>query len=1236
VHDTRTPGGAAEAACRLLEGLWDVGQQPDVGRILGETGVKDAADVAQVLAVDQWRRWQAGERVPVETYLERFPPIAAEPDAALELIYGELLVREELGEHPTDDEYLSRFPQWADGLRQQLQLHRKIDECTLGSHVQVGSRDKTLPAGPRAAAGRLPKPPQVPGYQITGVLGRGAMGVVYQALHLRLGRTVALKIVLAGGHASATDLVRFLSEAELAARLQHPNIVQIYDIGNHQGLPYFTLEHVDRGTLAKFLAGKPLDARASADFVKTLAVAVEHAHQHGVVHRDLKPANILLQSKSESRNSKSETAGPDFGFRISDFEPKIADFGLAKLVGVGPGLTTTGTTLGTPSYMAPEQATGRHTEVGPAADVYALGAILYEMLTGRPPFVGATSMDTLAQVLNQEPVPPARFQPGVPRDLDTVCLQCLRKVPAKRYASAQALADDLVRFLEGRPVEARRTSSLERGWRWCRRNPALASLSAALALLVLAIAVASTIAASSMRRQRDDARALADALEVEQGNLRDEQANTLGQLRRAEEAERQRDLELGRSLLSEGIATQRSGQRGQRFRSLDLLAQAAKKLGAHPEGMKLIPELRDQAIAAMGLTDVRPLWRRELGTQKCMHCDSRMKRYAVLDIHTGQTTVYRMEDGRKLLDLPAPEIAIWHAVLKFSPDGQQLVIQYALRGEANQAVLVRVFHLDRKEPVFDRRMRGSADGSTIHPNGRWLVFPPTDGGLAVWDLVEKREVRRLPVAFVPFTVCVDARGERLAVNDAGHPLVKIFDLKTGRELASWNSQVGSAAMAWSADGRLLAVGHHDGRTFVWDVDRGRLASVLQGHTNRVTYCQFAHNGYLLATSSWDFTTRLWDASSGEALVSTPGEIFQLSADDDRLFSHENNQLVLSELSHGQVLRRFNPGLVGNRLADDQFHLGYSTAFSPDGRLLAVGGPDGARLLNAATGQELEHLKGKLVGSVLFHPDGRSLITCGEGALTRWPILSDRDLAPGQVRLGPPQLLRQLPQTASYAAWMPGHAKVVTASHTGQLQIIDLAHPDPADGRPVAIDLKNYRAMSLGVTPDGRWATMGCWRDRQLPVFDLARRRLERALPPSDGTGWAETNATFSPDGRWLAWYCQGTTRNGYYFHRAGTWERKMFIPVQGLRGWAAPVYTPDSRLMALSISPERILLADAATGRPITHLATHEPLMPAPLTFSPDASRLIAFTNKKTLLSWDLHRIREQLATLGIEAPELR
>jgi serine/threonine protein kinase/WD40 repeat protein len=1234
VHDTRAPGGNAESACRLLEGLWDVGQQPDVGRVLAETGVKDAAGVAQVLAVDQWRRWQAGERVPVETYLERFPPVAAEPDAALELIYGELLVREELGEHPTDDEYLSRFPQWAEGLRQQLQLHREIDDYTLGSHVQVvGSRDKTLPAGARATAGRLPKPPQVPGYQITGVLGRGAMGVVYKALHLRLGRTVALKIVLAGGHASATDLVRFLSEAELAARLQHPNIVQIYDIGNHQGLPYFTLEHINGGTLTKFLGGKPLDAHASAEFVKTLAVAVEHAHQHGVVHRDLKPANILLQGKSEVRNSNSEPAAPDFGFRISDFDPKIADFGLAKLVGVGPGLTTTGTTLGTPSYMAPEQATGQHTEVGPAADVYALGAILYEMLTGRPPFVGATSMDTLAQVLNQEPVPPARFQPGVPRDLDTVCLQCLRKVPAKRYASAQALADDLGRFLEGRPVEARRTSTVERGWRWCRRNPALSGLSAALALLVLAIAVASTIAATLMRRQRDDARALADALEVEQGKLRDEQEKTLGQLRRAEEAEQQRDLELGRSLLSAGIATQRSGQRGQRFRSLDLLAQAAKKLRAHPEGQKRIPELRDQAIAALGLTDVRPLWRRELGTQKSISCDSRMERYAILDINTGKTGLHRMDDGRKLLDIPGPGLAIWHGMVKFSPDAQYLLVQYALSGGTN--LLLRVFPVGKTDPVLSRRMRNSADGVAFHPNSRWLVFPPEDGGLAIWDIVDKREVRRFPVAFLPWAVCLDGRGERVAVNDADHALVKIFDVMTGRELASWNSQVGNAAVAWSADGRLLAVGNGDGRTLVWDVDRGRLASVLQGHSDRVVFCQFAHSGYLLATTSWDHTTRLWDASSGEALVSSPGESYQLSAAADRLFSHENNQLVLSELSHGQVLRSFNPALVGNRFEDDQFDLGYSADFSPDGRLLAVGGTDGARILDAAAGQEAIHLEGKSVRSVLFHPDGRSLIASGNGALTRWTILLDRDSAPGRLRLAPPQVLRQLPQINSYAAWMPRHASVAVASYRGVLQVVDLAHRDPAEGRPAAIDLKNYRAMSLAVTPDGRWATMGCWRDRQLPVFDLVKRRLERALPPSDGTGWAETSATFSPNGRWLAWYCQGTTRNGYYFHRAGTWEREMYIPVKGLTGWAAPVYTRDSRLMALSISPERILLADAATGRPIAHLSTHEPLMPAPLTFSPDGSRLIARTNKKTLLSWDLHRIREELAKLGIKVPEL-
>jgi tRNA A-37 threonylcarbamoyl transferase component Bud32 len=317
--------------------------------------------------------------------------------------------------------------------------------------------------------------PAVPGYAIEGLLGRGGMGVVYKARHVALKRTVALKMIRAGVHAGDQERARFKAEAEAVARLQHPNIVQVFEVGEAGGCPFCALEFVEGGSLAQKLRGAPLPPREAAALVEALARGMHLAHARNVVHRDLKPANVLL---------------------AADGTPKITDFGLGRQLDTDSRATRDGAVMGTPSCMAPEQAFGRTHEAGPAADVYALGAILYECLTGRPPFKGATVGETLDQVRTQEPVPPHELQPRTPRDLETVCLKCLRKEPERRYASAAELAAELGRFLRGEPVLARRVGRLERTARWARRNPALA---AALAGVMIGAVVASWLAVAAWR-----------------------------------------------------------------------------------------------------------------------------------------------------------------------------------------------------------------------------------------------------------------------------------------------------------------------------------------------------------------------------------------------------------------------------------------------------------------------------------------------------------------------------------------------------------------------------------------------------------------------------------------------------------------------------------------------------------------------------------------------------------------
>jgi tetratricopeptide (TPR) repeat protein len=310
--------------------------------------------------------------------------------------------------------------------------------------------------------------PSVPGYAVEAVLGRGGMGVVFRARHLALNRPVALKMVLSGGYVSPAERECLRREAELIAALRHPHIVPLFDAGDSGGRPYYTMELVEGGTLAQKLAGAPLAAKPAAALVAQLADAVHAAHQLGVVHRDLKPANVLL---------------------AADGTPKIGDFGLARRVD-GGGATVTGMVVGTPSYMAPEQARGEVRSVGPATDVYGLGAILYKALTGRPPFRAATAAETVVQVLTQPPVPPSRLNSSVPRDLETICLKCLEKQPARRYATATALADDLLHFQRGEAISARPVGRLERVLRWTRRNPTAAAL---IVMTVLLAAVAAGV-----------------------------------------------------------------------------------------------------------------------------------------------------------------------------------------------------------------------------------------------------------------------------------------------------------------------------------------------------------------------------------------------------------------------------------------------------------------------------------------------------------------------------------------------------------------------------------------------------------------------------------------------------------------------------------------------------------------------------------------------------------------------
>jgi serine/threonine protein kinase len=464
-----------EATCCRFEEAWQDGHPLRLEDALaGVNAAERPAFLRELLRLELYYRRQAGQTVSAQEYQERFP----DATAVVSALFADTPQPETVDEshpyvpdagQPTVDDVSAADP-----------------DAALAAHAAVETPSHRR-ARDRQTSGKL-RMPTVAGYEILAKIAKGGMGVVYKARQRRLERLVALKMILSGDHATEAELIRFRTEGEAIARLHHPNIVQIHEVGEHDGLPFFSMEFCAGGSLEKKLAGTPLPPRDAASLVQTLAGAMQAAHEKSVIHRDLKPANVLL---------------------TEDGTPKITDFGLAKKLDE-TGLTAVGVVMGTPPYMAPEQARGQ--TVGPLADVYALGAILYEFLTGRPPFKGPTVLDTILLVLHVEPVSPRQLQPQLPRDLETICLKCIQKEPGRRYASARELADDLGRYLRGEPVRARPVGRLERGWRWCKRNKAVASLMTAVAAsLLFGFALSTMFAIQANDNAEDEKRARQDA-----------------------------------------------------------------------------------------------------------------------------------------------------------------------------------------------------------------------------------------------------------------------------------------------------------------------------------------------------------------------------------------------------------------------------------------------------------------------------------------------------------------------------------------------------------------------------------------------------------------------------------------------------------------------------------------------------------------------------------------------------
>ncbi len=814
------------------------------------------ATLEELVQIDLEMRWKTASSLAetnvlpseapprLESYLERFPQLA-EPGQRRRLLKEEFRIRCKYGQRPDPTEFEQRFPGLVDSVQDFL----------------------TVPERPTAAQAW----PTIDGYEIEAVLGKGGMGIVYKARQKRLNRTVALKTVLGG--AETEELLRFLSEAEAVARLQHPHIVQIYEVNKHDGRPFFSMEFADEGTLSEKLKGAPpATATDAADLIERIARAVEYAHTRGIVHRDLKPANILL-TKANVDGSRSGIASLR-STRFAPFVPKISDFGLAKYMDAGFGLTQTGAIVGTPSYMAPEQAAGKSALIGPATDVHALGIILYELLTGKPPYQAASVMDTLELVRTQEPLGPRALQPRVPRDLETICLKCLHKEPARRYSSAGELADDLERFLRDEPIKARPVGPSERFWRWCRRNPIVAGLVSTVAiLLVTGTVVASYMAWQMGRIAQDEAQQRRNAEEANRKSL-----NTLAEMYtfRGLVAHDENDPAQAFLWFAYGVNLEQTKTEVQqanliRFRSWSRLLSVPLRAFPLPTGVRhaLFHPAGDHLLTvANGNLAIWDIDREtkidwpQSGQKIVGAAWSPDGGELAIGIEAGSVELRRFPGGELLKKL---DHADGLETLVYSRDGNLLAF-----GKSTVRVWDRAKQDYRTEPLPHPQPIKTL---TFSPDGKRLATSCLDNQARLFDLAAPSAPRRFPhIAF---------RGGFTAV-----PAPPVF-LKGGAELATianptkiakWESATGKPLqtqdfivvgntihhMAANPLGTQLAIGGFSGAR-IWSDGNDKLEPALLRHGNYVQSVAVSPDGATLLTACEDRTTRLWSMKDGAPL-----------------------------------------------------------------------------------------------------------------------------------------------------------------------------------------------------------------------------------------------------------------------------------------------------------------------------------------------------------------------------------
>lgn len=874
----------------------------------------------------------------------------------------------------------------------------------------------------------------VPGYEILAVLGRGGMGVVYKARQVSVGRIVALKMILAGELAGPRERERFRAEAEAVGRLQHPNIVQLYEYGEVAGRPYFSLEFVGGGSLADQLDGRPRPANRSAELVETLARAMHYAHQQGVIHRDLKPANVLLLPTDGAAavaddgltvERHGSSASLYFLGPLSSATPKIADFGLAKRLDRN-GHTQTGDVLGTPSYMAPELATGRSKDVCPATDVYALGAILYQLLTGRPPFRGATPLETMVQVTRDDAVPPRYLRPDLPRDLETIALKCLHKDFGKRYASAAALADDLRRWRAGEPIAARPAGSVERLVKWVHRRPAVAALYAVTILMGLSLIGFGVWTNTALRRayravagERDRATARLIRLTVQSGSSLSSRGEWILALPWFAEALR----------LEQGDPAREAVHRTR-------LAAALRQCPELPavwfhEGRVLDAEFSPDGRIAATAGDRGEVYVWDVAhpavAMKTLNASGEVNRVRfsptgdrLLVRAAGRVTLRGLRDGIVDVALPHPR-DVTHAV--WTNQGKSVVTACAdgtsrLWDAASATIVASVEHK-------------GLSAVAINPDGSRWATGAADGTIRVWDRATRKVLSTNNVAGSVRLVDFNSTGNRLLA--VGGSAVHVWGMVGDGYHTLLTHQEDVTDAAFSPDGGRVATASLDDTARVWDGTTGQPLTPPLKYGSDVLCIAFSPEGRRVIAGGDDNTARIWDAATGEPL----GPPLPHSGNVYRTVFRPDGRAVISASEDGTaclwVLRPDEAPLAAHLPAMPPIN----TAMTPDGSYRIAVDPAMtliARIWDERTqstvGEPLRH--GSRINCVAVSPDGTRVVTASNDNTARvWAIPSGQPITPPMEACS----------SVERVAFSPDGGAVLTIGNDGAAWVWDVATGD---------------------------------------------------------------------------------------------------------------------------------------------------------------------------------------------------